>query len=91
MNTKINPEKRDVEMFAIDKYKRSITSRQSYSASKATYPSIPIPKIPTMGARRRCSAAAHRPSSSFPTWAQVWVLAWGALASRASHGQHSAV
>jgi hypothetical protein len=44
-----------------------------------------------MGARRRCSAAAHRPSSSFPTWAQEWVLAWGALASRASHGRRSAV
>jgi hypothetical protein len=46
-----------------------------------------------MGARRRCSEAAHHPSSSFPTWAlaQVWVLARGALASRASHDRRSAV
>jgi len=48
-------------------------------------------------AARGCSAAttavAHRPSASFPTWtlAQVWVLARGALASRASHGWSSAV
>ena len=41
-----------------------------------------------MEAWRRYSAAAHRPSSSFPTWtlAQVWVLARGALANRASYG-----
>jgi hypothetical protein len=42
-----------------------------------------------MGARRRCSAAAHGPSSSFPTWALAQVR--GALASRASHGRRSAV